>query len=345
MSDRASVVFDGAILGAGPPTGVARAFLTALAAYADHADEAPLILLPPHAPSPSLANLRELRTTAIAGPLARQFALPRLLRRLDARIFHAPFAAIPARAPCAVIATVHDLPWRARDRDDLAHEPGRGLRARLALRIALARADAVLVPSHATERDVHAECKTPRARVIVVPHGVVLPPDDVACRHDGPFLALGDDRPRKNLVRLRDAHARARAQRPSLPALDCFGPRRHAGRARFVGEDEKHARIREARALVHVSLHEGFGLPVLEAMGHGTPVVCSDRASLPELAGDAALYVDPTDVGAIAEALLRIDSDEALRATLARAGRERAAAFPPERTAQAWRRLHTELGA
>jgi glycosyltransferase involved in cell wall biosynthesis len=185
----------------------------------------------------------------------------------------------------------------------------------------------------------------PRARVIVVPHGVVLPPDNVACRHDGPFLALGDDRPRKNLARLRDAHARARAQRPALPGLDCFGPRRHAERARFVGEDEKHARLREARALVHVSLHEGFGLPVLEAMGHGTPVVCSDRASLPELAGDAALYVDPTDVGAIAEALLRIDADEALRTTLARAGRERAAAFPPERTAQAWRRLHAELGA
>lgn len=340
MSLEATIVFDGGILGAGPPTGVARAFLDALAAYAETSITPPLLLLPPQAEGQGLAHVRELRSACVAGPLARQLRLPSLLRALDAELFHAPIAAIPWRAPCRTIATVHDLPWRARD---LSGEPGCGWRARFAVRCAVARADLVIVPSRATERDLRAECPTPRARIAVVAHGVPAAPDTTPSAHDGPFLALGDDRPRKNLARLAAAHERARHLRPSLPALEFVGPRRREANAGWVSEAEKHARLGRARALVHVSLHEGFGLPLLEAMARGTPVLCSDRASLPELAGDAALVVDPTDVEAIAAALVRIDADEALRARLVAAGHARAAAFPPAATAAAWRRLHEDL--
>jgi glycosyltransferase involved in cell wall biosynthesis len=82
------------------------------------------------------------------------------------------------------------------------------------------------------------------------------------------------------------------------------------------------------------SLHEGFGLPVLEALQRGVPVACSDRSSLPEVAGDAALLFDPEDVGAIRTALARLLRDGALRAELAARGRAQAASFSWERTAE-----------
>ena len=89
-----------------------------------------------------------------------------------------------------------------------------------------------------------------------------------------------------------------------------------------------------AACLVFPSLYEGFGLPVLEAMARGVPVASSNRSSLPEVAGDAALLFDPEDPAAIARAMTRLLSDRELRERLGRAGRERAAAFTWERTAE-----------
>ena len=86
--------------------------------------------------------------------------------------------------------------------------------------------------------------------------------------------------------------------------------------------------------MVFPSLYEGFGLPVLEAMARGVPVACSGRASLPEVAGDAAILFDPENVGAIRGALERLLSDADLRAWLGAAGRERAATFTWKRTAE-----------
>ncbi|MFO1053415.1 MAG: glycosyltransferase [Planctomycetota bacterium] len=336
------VAFDGAILAAGPWLGVARSFLVALRAYAASPGTRPLLLLPPATPTVGIDGVEEMRTRAVCGPLARRLLLPGLLRRVGVAVWHAPIAAIPKHRDYRVIATVHDVPWQARD---LPREEGHGWRHRRALLHAARHADVVLCPSQATAADLRTEVSEVRARLLVVPHGVSLPERVLPiAEHDGPFVSLGDDRPRKNLARLREAHARARARHPGLRPLVLFGPRRD-GRGITPQESEKHEALSRARALVHPSLHEGFGLPVLEAMGHGTPVICSDRKSLPELAGGAALLVDPTDVDAIAEALIAIDSDSALCEKLARAGRARAAAFQPEQVAAAWRRIHEELGA
>jgi glycosyltransferase involved in cell wall biosynthesis len=107
---------------------------------------------------------------------------------------------------------------------------------------------------------------------------------------------------------------------------------RFAGRA---SDAELDALYRGARVLAFPSLSEGFGLPVLEAMARGVPVVCSNTGALPEVAGDAALLHDPLDVAGLAQSMRRLWSDEALHAEYARRGRRRAAEF-------SWQRAATE---
>ena len=94
---------------------------------------------------------------------------------------------------------------------------------------------------------------------------------------------------------------------------------------------------------MHVSRFEGFGLPVLEGLAHGAPVVCSELAPLREIAEQAALYVDPSSVDSIADGLCRIDADAELRQRLASAGHARARARQPQHTAAAWSALHERL--
>ncbi|MBX3462028.1 MAG: glycosyltransferase [Planctomycetes bacterium] len=323
------VVFDGICLGDGPITGVGRAFLHGLAAYAAAFGGDLDLLLPPAAEDPRLDGVNAV--AAPAGAWSRQRTLPQLLRRLRADVLHSPVAAVPLAAPCPTIATVHDLPWRAAD--PVERTP---LRRRLATWLALRSAAAVLAPSQFTAAAARPLLRDPE-RLHVVPHG--LPPLPAAPRppRDGPLLVLGDDRPRKNRQRTLAAHALAAARRPDLPPLRFLGPP-----DAYVDEAEKRRWLLRCTALVQASLFEGFGLPVLEALQAGAPVVCSDLPPLRELAGDAAIYVDPRDPAAIARGLLRV-LDPDLRAVLAAAGPARAAAFPAADTAARWRAVHTAL--
>lgn len=329
------IAFDGACLGDGPPTGVARAFLTGLQAYVARGEHTAVLLLPAGAPDPQLPGVR-----VAAGPrgrLRRQLALPRRLRELRADVLHSAVAAVPLRASIPAIATVHDLPWR---------HPEAGERTlpwrRLATAAALRAAAAVLAPSTQTAADARALLgAVAAAKVRVVPHGCARgPAPDAAAlaARRGPFLALGDDRPRKQRAVLRAAHARALGLDPSLPPLRFVGPPDD-----FVDEAHKLALLRDCRALVHASRFEGFGLPVLEGLAHGAPVVCSDLPPHREVAGDTALYAPPGDVAALAAALVAVHRDDAMRLRLATAGHARAAAFAPERVAAAWAQAHREV--
>lgn len=335
----AGIVFDGSVLAAGPRTGVGGSFLSTLAAYVPIAQRPCTLLLPRHATS--AAELREaipdLRIESILprGRLRRRRHLRRFARRQDAALFHSPVVALPRRLSCPGVATVHDLPWL---HPELRGEPGTRWSQRLALRQAARAATALIVPSLATRDDLLRATGNPDLRVEVIHHGVCWPEEPADETAAGPFLVLGDDRPRKNLGRLRAAHAIARTNCPDLPPLRFVGP----GHG-YVEESEKWSILRSSRALVHVALFEGFGIPVLEALAHGIPVVCGNRTSLPEVAGDAALTVDPTDVYAIAEAMTRVHLDAELRATLRKRGRARAREMTPTHTAQAWLHLHTRL--
>ena len=162
-------------------------------------------------------------------------------------------------------------------------------------------------------------------------------------------LFLGTLQPRKNLHRILDAFARIHARvdwdlvLAGAPGWHSDSILRHAAQLNlgdrlhfpgYVPDGMTAALMHGARFFCFPSLYEGFGLPVLEAQAQGVPVMTSTNSSLPEIAGDAALLVDPTDVDALAQAMLRLATDEALRARLIAAGHENVARFSWEKAAQ-----------
>jgi glycosyltransferase involved in cell wall biosynthesis len=163
-----------------------------------------------------------------------------------------------------------------------------------------------------------------------------------------PFvLYVGNLHPRKNLPAAVDAVRGARRRCPALAdhrfvvaGATWWGSEAHPGGAddwvRFLGrvsDDDRHLLVHAAEALIYPSRFEGFGLPPLEAMARGTPVVASNATSIPEVCGDAALLVDPDDIDGMADALVRATTDDPVRSSLIAAGHRRARHYSVERTA------------
>ena len=248
-----------------------------------------------------------------------------------------PAHTLPLAFPGRAVVTVHDLGFKyfpqahpAKDRLDLDWTT----------RYSVARATVVLADSQATADDLTKFYGTPPGKIRVVYPGVdALPIGDVAAvrrKYNLPeryFLFVGTLQPRKNIARLVHAFARWQAAHPAdSAALVLAGGKGWlydeawtAGVERvhlpgYVDEADKGALYAGALALVFPSLYEGFGFPVLEAMHCAAPVIASTTSSLPELAGDAALLVDPLDVDAIAAAMGRVIEDAALRQMMRESG-------------------------
>jgi len=237
-----------------------------------------------------------------------------------------------------LVTTVHDLLWR---RVPEAY-PARG-RAwhEAALRRALRRSDRFIVPAEVVAADLLEAGAAPDA-IHVIPMGSdhLPPPDHQAATSllssmgvDGPFLlSVGTLEPRKNLARLVEAYERIRSALPEPWPLVLVGPSGWGERVKpetgvvltgLVTPPELSALYAMARLLAYVPLVEGFGLPPVEGMAFGTPVVASP---LPSTAG-AAFEVDPLDAASIAAGLLAVATDEGERSRLRRLGRERSAAL------------------
>lgn len=227
-----------------------------------------------------------------------------------------------------------------------------GLIERVTLPIAARRAAALQCISRSTEADLVERFPAAAGRTHVVPLAAderFRPEGPRATVDDRPYvLGVGTLEPRKNLPRLVEAFASLPAELRGEHLLALVGPRgweteetlgaidRHRELVRmlgFVPDEELPALYRGADLFAYPSLYEGFGLPVLEAMRCGTPVLTSNVSSLPEVAGDAAVYVDPTDTAEIRRGLARALGDSSARSTLARAGLERAAEFSWSRCA------------
>jgi glycosyltransferase involved in cell wall biosynthesis len=295
-----------------------------------------------------------IRTLYPQWAVRRGPALPPELAGMD--LLHAPSIAgvPPAGERQRLVVTVHDLAF-------LIHPETFPARWRLMYRAGLARAvrsaDAVIAVSRHTAEDLFRRTKLDPSRVHTVPLASSVPPgdadiDQVLARHrlDRPYiLSVGTLEPRKNLVRLVRAYRRlvARGAPHTLVLAGAMGWRSKGlmaelmvegpGRvvlAGHVGPGDLDALYRGAAAFAYPSLYEGFGLPVLDALARGVPSVVSTSSSLPEVAGEAAIPVDPRSVAGITEALERVTTDVALAQRLREAGLARAARFTWEETAR-----------
>ena len=279
-----------------------------------------------------------------------------------ADVVHAPSVAVPPRGRSPLVVTVHDVAPLLYPSAFPAH--GRWFHAR-GLAAAARRADLVITVSQAARAEIEAHTAIGADRIRVVPNGVdhvTARPGEVAAtraRHrlEGvPYvLWVGTVEPRKDVATLVRALARLSTSTrlvlagPSgwlsegllpQPEVDLLGDR-----LRRLGPlDGAELRALYAGATVFAlpSRHEGFGLPVLEAMVQGTPVLCSDIPSLREVAGGAARLAASGDVAGWASALEDLLSDEEQRAALAAAGRVRAAAFSWARTVAGTRAVYVE---
>lgn len=221
------------------------------------------------------------------------------------------------------------------------------------------RADRLIAISESTKKDLVSCFGLDPSKVTAVPLGVEAPPPDALSderleevrRRYGlarPYVFYsGSLSPRKNMVRLVQAFARLKdviphdlvvtagkswKDRPVFDAVRKLGLRTRFRKLGNVPAEDMPALYRMADAFVYVSLYEGFGLPILEAMACGCPVLTSRTSSMPEVAGDAALTVDPADVGEIESGLRRILTDPALVSELRARGARQAAHFTWDRT-------------
>lgn len=274
-------------------------------------------------------------------------AIGAAVRRLRADVFHAPHYVIPVTSTPTVV-TIHDLIH--------LHLRNPVKRAYAWTMLRRAARQTVLTVTHAMKHDI--ESTLGAREVIVTPNGVDPRFTPQGRRAPGQyFLFVGNDKPHKNVATLVAAYEAVKwsAERPTpmLPpraGLVLAGApfsqyRTRATLAGFVDDDELAALYRGAIALVIPSIEEGFGLPAVEAMACGTPVITSNAPALVEITGDAALHVDARDANAIGSAMIRIANDEALRGELASRAIARAQKFTwkscAENTREAYERaLH-----
>ena len=258
--------------------------------------------------------------------------LPLQARRLD--VLHCTIFRAPLRAPLPVVVTVHDL---AAIRFPELFTTWTRLYAKTLLKPVLRSATRVLAVSEFTKRDVAEVAGVPEDRIDVAYNAAdttVFTPDGPAA--DGEYvLAVGTLEPRKNLPRLVEATGRLGLELRIAGAQGWGGVRVEAPHVRWLGrpsDEELAEHMRGALCLAYPSLWEGFGIPVLEAMLCGTPVVTSAHSAMEEVAGGAAELVEPTDVESIAAGIERaLGRRDELRA----AGLEQAKRFTWDATAAA----------
>ncbi len=320
-------------------------------------------------------NFKLLEYASDPGSFHTHMHLPFLLRKHGVDILHMPWFYAPAVVPSRLVLTVHDLT------DVLAPPAGatplvQAGRLYFARR-ALARADRILAVSHSSKRELSRVFGVPEEKIEVVYNALderflrePMPTDAdrVLERHavTDPFvLYAGNIKPQKNLPRLIEAFAVAKADLRDHPlyaglkllligdsAEEHSDLRRAVLRSRVQGEVRflgfvPHPVLRvfysRAAAFLFPSLYEGFGLPPLEAMAHGTPVLTSNESSLPEVFADAALLVNPENVFEIARGIRQILTEDVTRKALIRRGHDLVRKYSWERSAEQVRAVYRSV--
>ena len=315
-------------------------------------------------------NFRAVTEGAGNYTVAEQVMIPIALKREGVTLFHAPHYVLPPLVPCRSVVTIHDcihlmFPQYLPNRLALGY-------ARTSIALAARRATRILTVSESSKRDILRFFNTQPEKIDVIYNAYDerfgLEPreaevDRVRERyqlHDEFVLYAGNVKPHKNLARLIDAFHLVRARGLDHLKLVLIGNEisKYAALRRAVHQHQLHKYVRFlgylpeetlavmyrlAGVFVFPSLYEGFGLPPLEAMASGTPVVASNVSSLPEVVGDAALLVDPYDPVAIADGIYRALTDDELRRDLRSKGLRRAQHFSWEASARRVREIYGEV--
>ena len=303
--------------------------------------------------------------------LREQIHVPWVLRRERPDVFHAPHYVLPPAVPCRSVVTIHDcihlmFPQYLPNKAAYAY-------ARVSMWAAVKRSNCILTVSEASKRDILHFFNVAPEKIVVVYNAIddhfwLTPPEEEVARVreryqlDHQFvLYVGNIKPHKNLVRLIEAFDELRRSGPEelklliigdeiskLPSLRRAVHRhklhKHVRFLGYVSDGTLRILYRLASLFVFPSLYEGFGLPPLEAMASGTPVVTSNQSSLPEVTGDAAVLVDPYDVSSIVDGMRRVLTDPVLAANLRRRGPERAREFSWPRSVQKIRAVYEQVG-
>lgn len=319
----------------------------------------PLLLLDRHGAFDDLAGgegltLRRVRADGRARRfLWEQTAMPWLVRRWHADVFHGPHHALPLLpAATAAVTTIHDITF---DLIPRRYTRGRRLYMRVITRLGLLRADRVIVPSAFVRDALIRRYRVSATRIDVVPEAaapeMARVTDPIVLREvrqayalpERFVLSVGTLEPGKNRETLVRAVAEARRRGVPHALVVVGGAGWLAGPSQpddgviftgYVPDAHLAALYSLAEIFVFPSLLEGFGLPPLEAMACGAPVIASNRPAMPEVLGDAALYADPRQPAAWADAIERLATDATLRRSLAERGLVRAAAYSWDRAAQ-----------
>jgi glycosyltransferase involved in cell wall biosynthesis len=320
-----------------------------------------LLILPPRCGHlVNASNAQKLCIPLKYYSFREQFALPRILSRYRVDLLHSPHFLLPLLRPCPAVATIHDVIYLACP-EDLPAFAGR-LYYRTMMNACSRMATRVITDSGHSKAEIVRYLPAGQAKIDVV-YPAVDPFFESPCASEQNasvhskfgidrdyILCVGIYKSRKNHTGLLKAFQLLRKSgvqsqlvivgplgkgEPILRGLaQELGITQHLVFTGFVNDDDLRALYSGARVYVCPSLYEGFGFTVLEAMACGTPVVCSSATSLPEVAGEAALYFDPHKPEEMAIQLLSAFSDDAVRASLIADGRSNLLRFSWEETAR-----------
>ena len=327
----------------------------------------------------SRANIRFRNPGRLPYPLWEQLVLPLWVRQDDLDLLHCPANTAPIILPRRIrlVVTIHDvmflLPASVLSASKVFRQRlGNFYRRMVANRVAR-RADRIITDSEYSKQEIVAYLRVLPDRIRVVYLGIdesfssladanASPPKEISGQSlDGPFiLALGAGDPRKNTMAVIRAYGSRRLDLPNLEKLVIVGLRDWRGSAAYelvdklglsksvrlagyVSEELLTRLYTSASCLLYPTLYEGFGFPVLEAMACGTPVITSDCTSVPEVAGGAAILVDPSSEESIGNALVRVLRDEALRRQLIERGKVQVRKFSWQETVRKTLDVYAEL--
>ena len=318
------------------------------------------------------ANLKLERVRV--GPLGRHWwsaGLPRYIRRASFELFHGTNYDVPLWRPCATVLTIHDLSQLLHSK---THERRSVKRAQRRLPLMTRAADAIITPTESVRGNVCELFQVSPERVFAIPEAAracfrpLTFAETAVVRHklgvgDNFLLTVGTLEPRKNLAVLVTAFEEVMRARPDsneklviagglgwltgplLEAIEKSPARDRIVLTDYLHDDDLRALYSSCRAFIYPSIYEGFGLPPLEAMACGAPVIASRIPALEETTGGAARLFDPKSASQLAQNVLELLVNENARRQLSTAGQQRAAEFSWEKTARLTWNVYAEARA